>query len=210
LAINYRPDKSRFEINRLAAHNHQYRVEARFLEIWPGLRNFLRLLALADAVALTIFAFAAWGASGGLLAFATILVAFLVARMFHKIAARLVARHLATLNKYFGWTKVLGELMVAGDDPQLASSHELLHLVEKADFLSPDQTSLMRAAAGLDQLIATDIMTPRDQIVFVRDRDVLGPKLLDELHQSGHEVFPVVRGNMEHVVGTLLLPDVLP
>jgi CBS domain containing-hemolysin-like protein len=210
LAFNYRPDKSRFEINRLAAHNREFRVMARFLDIYLGLRNFLHLLALADAIVLVIVAWRAWGMGGGLMAFGAIMLAWLIARMSHRIIARAVGQHMAWFNKYFAWTKVLGELIVAGDELRISSLHELLHIIDRDDFLSSEQKSLAKASLEFGDKLVSDVMTPRDQIIFVRDRDTLGPKLMDELHQSGHAVFPVVRANLDHVVGVLYLDDALP
>ena len=210
LAFNYKSDISRFEINRMSAHNHKYKIEAEFLDIYPGLRAFSRLLALITVIILTVLAWRAWELMGGFVAFGAIVAAWLVALACRKIAAKYVSQHRGWFIKYFSWTKSLGVLAASSEELHISSRHELLHIIDDEDFLGDQQKSLVRAAIEFNDKVVADVMTPRDDIVFVRDRDTLGPKLLDELHQSGHMLFPVVHGSLDSVVGTLSLDDVLP
>lgn len=211
LAFNFRAELSRFEINRLAEHNRRYKTLAMFLDIYPGLKIFVYILALIDAILLTSIAVLSWGfISGGAVAFGAVLLAWLVGRMLHKLAAQLVAKNLEFFNKYFAWVEGLGRLIMVGDDPHIGSEVELLHLVQNGDFLDDETKNLIKNALSFKDKTARSIMTPRDNINFVHSRDSLTPKLLDELFVSGHKVFPVIQNSVDHTVGLLYLDDVLP
>ncbi|MDR1970171.1 MAG: CBS domain-containing protein [Candidatus Nomurabacteria bacterium] len=211
LAFRFKTDESRFEINRLAEHGAKYKTLARFLDIYPGLLVLMRVLALIDAILLVIFAAFSWGLfAGGAIAFATILLAWLFARILHSVTQTLIGKHLKFFNKYFAWASVLGRIIGVGDESQIGSEHELMHLVEQGDFLDDQTKILLKNALAFRDQTVSKIMTPRDRIAFVHARDALTPKLLDELFTSGHKVFPVAQGSLDRTVGLLYLDDVLP
>jgi CBS domain containing-hemolysin-like protein len=211
LAFRFKTDESRFEINRLAEHGAKYKTLARFLDIYPGLLILLRILALVDAILLTIFAAFSWGIlGGGAVAFAAILLAWLLGRMLHGVAETLIGKHLAFFNKYFAWAGVLGRLAMVGDEPQISSEHELLHLISKGDFLDDESKILIKNALQFRDKTAISVAVPRSRIAFIHSKDALTPKLLDELFTSGHKIFPIVQGSLDHTVGFLHLDDVLP
>jgi predicted transcriptional regulator len=211
LAFRFEADESRFEINRLAEHGAKYKTLARFLDIYPGLMILVRTVALIDAILLTIFAANSWGIlGGGVVAFAAILLAWLLGRMLHGVAETLISKRLGFFNKYFAWTGVLGRLVVVGDEPNIGSEHELLHLVERGDFLDDQTKILLKNTLAFRDQTVDKIMTPRDRIAFLHAKDALTPKLLDELFTSGHKIFPVVQGSLDHTIGLLYLDDVLP
>ncbi|MCL2451750.1 CBS domain-containing protein [Candidatus Saccharibacteria bacterium] len=211
LAFRFRPDKSRFEINRLAEHSAKYKSLAKFLDIYLGLMVLVRILALMNAILLVIFAAFSWGLfGGGAIAFAVILVIWFLGSVLHGAAETLIGKHLGFFNRYLTWTSVLGRLSLISDEPRISSEHELMHLVKKGDFLD-DQTKILleKALAFRDQTV-DQVMTPRDHIEFLQTKDALTPKLLDELYSGGHKIFPVVQGNLDRTVGLLYLDDVLP
>jgi CBS domain containing-hemolysin-like protein len=211
LAFRFRTDKSRFEINRLAEHSVKYKNLARFLDIYPGLMILVRGLALIDAILLTIFAAYSWDIfGGGTVAFAVILLAWILGRALHSPIEALIGKHLEFFNKYFAWTGGLGRLIVAGDEPSIGSEHELLHLVERGDFLDDQTKILLRNTLAFHDQTVGKVMTPRDRVAFLHAKDALTPKLLDELFTSGHKIFPIVQGNLDHTIGLLHLDDVLP
>jgi CBS domain containing-hemolysin-like protein len=181
------------------------------LDIYPGLIILVRALSLADAILLTIFAAFSWGLfHGGAIAFATILLALLLVHILQNPMTTLISKHLKFFNKYFSWTKILGRLAAVGDEPQIGSEHELIYLVEQGDFLDDQTKMLLKNAIAFRDQTVSKIMVSRDRIIFVHSRDDLMPKLLDELFTSGHKVFPVAQGSLDHTVGLLYLDDVLP
>ena len=52
-------------------------------------------------------------------------------------------------------------------------------------------------------------MTPRSVIDSVKAEETLGPLVLDELHNTGHSRFPVIDGDIDHVVGMLYVQELL-
>ena len=211
LAFKFKTSESRFEVDRLAEHSAKYKTLARFLDIYPGLTVLVRALALIDAILLTIFAAFSWGLfGGGLIAFAIILLAWLLAHALHGVAENLIGKHLIFFNKYFAWTTALGRINIMGDEPRIGSEHELVHLIENGDSLDDQTKTLLKNALIFRDQTVGKIMIPRDRIAFVRIRDALTPKLLDELFVSEHKIFPVAQGSLDHTVGLLYLDDVLP
>ncbi len=211
LAFWFRADQSRYEINRQAEHSKKYRGLAKFLEIYPGIRVLTHLLALVDGIWLSGLAIAEWGEiGGGLVAFAVVLVAWIISRALRTVSSRLIVKNLEFLNKYMGWAGVFSRLINVGAEPQIASEQELLHLIESGDFLDDSTKALFKNSLSLRDKTVADVLTPREQIAFVRSRDRLTPKLLDELFESGHKIFPVVEPDLDHTIGLLYLDDALP
>lgn len=58
------------------------------------------------------------------------------------------------------------------------------------------------AVMSFDDRIVADLMVPRDKMVFVNAKDLLGPLMLDKLYKSGFTNFPVV-DNKNHVKGVI-------
>jgi CBS domain containing-hemolysin-like protein len=107
-------------------------------------------------------------------------------------------------------------------------SHQEGRLYEKEDLLEflkeqvaqPDnriEESELKIAAGAltfgDKKVA-QIMTPLRKVHMVREDELIGPMLMDELHKTGFSRFPVVKngtGNSANpdIVGTLFLKDII-
>lgn len=68
--------------------------------------------------------------------------------------------------------------------------------------ISSRQRHIIANAMSFDSKRVEDIMTPRAEIYLVHANDFLGPLMLDKLHKSGMECFPVVDGR-EKIVGLL-------
>ena len=51
-------------------------------------------------------------------------------------------------------------------------------------------------------------MVPKQRLRLVRAHETIGPKLMDELHQSGLQQFPVVDAD-DHVIGMVQLQDIV-
>ncbi len=90
------------------------------------------------------------------------------------------------------------------------SKAELEHLVENAHgVLSDDEKKVIIHSLTFDTRLVKDVMTPRSMVRTLKKTEMLGPLVLDDLHKSGHSRFPVINGDIDHVVGTLYLRDVL-
>lgn len=62
---------------------------------------------------------------------------------------------------------------------------------------------------SLSERLVSSVMTPRRMIRAIEKSEVVGPKLLDELHKSGLSRFPVYDIDLEHIVGMLYIRDLV-
>ncbi len=81
---------------------------------------------------------------------------------------------------------------------------DLLGILKRTpkDVLNSDQRKIIANAMSFDAKKVKDIMTKKEDIVFVHDHDMLGPLMLDRLYRSGHSHFPVL-DKTKDVVGIL-------
>lgn len=93
---------------------------------------------------------------------------------------------------------------------KLSSKQELEHLVaESESVLSTDERKLIINGLGFDEKKVHEIMTPKSVIESISKKEHLGPLVLNDLHNTGHSRFPVIDGDIDHVVGTLHIQDLL-
>jgi CBS domain containing-hemolysin-like protein len=93
---------------------------------------------------------------------------------------------------------------------QLSSKEELYHLVEDSGgVLTPDERKLIANGLGFESRLVSEVMTPRSVIDSIQKQEHLGPLTLDELHKKGHSRFPVIDGDIDHVIGMLHIHDLL-
>ncbi len=107
-------------------------------------------------------------------------------------------------------SRVLKSVTTETGEPLISSREEFAHVVQRATMvLSSDERNLIVNSLEFDNKTVEQIMTPRGVVETVSVTDVLGPLLLDELHRTGHSRFPVIDGDIDHVVGTLHIKDLL-
>jgi CBS domain containing-hemolysin-like protein len=93
---------------------------------------------------------------------------------------------------------------------RLESREELQHLVEGSGaLLSTDEKRLISHGLSFETLRVREIMTPRGVIDSIGKKELLGPLVLDDLHKTGHSRFPVIDGDIDHVIGMLHVRDIL-
>lgn len=97
-----------------------------------------------------------------------------------------------------------------GQDYQLESREQLLHLVSQAgDILSSDEKRLIKHGLGFENQLVSSVMTPSSMIDSIKHTELLGPLVLDDLHKTGHSRFPVIDEDINHIVGILHIRDLL-
>lgn len=95
-------------------------------------------------------------------------------------------------------------------DPELHSREQLLHFVAQSrGVLTAEQKSLVRHGLAFSDKRVTDVMTPRSSIDSVSSIELLGPLVLDDLHKTGHSRFPVIDGDLDHIIGVLHIRNLL-
>lgn len=90
------------------------------------------------------------------------------------------------------------------------SKEELEELLDRSEgVLTEQQKRLIVGGLGFFDKEVKEIMTPRARIKTVGKNEVLGPLTLDDLHKTGHSRIPVINKNLDHVVGILMLRNLL-
>ena len=93
---------------------------------------------------------------------------------------------------------------------QLSSREELEHLVRSSGvILTADEKRLMASTLHFGDKTVEQIMTPRGVVDTVNKDQIIGPLLLDELHKTGHSRFPVMDGDIDHIIGVLHIRNLL-
>lgn len=134
--------------------------------------------------------------------------------LFRQPAQRLYERLELSLLQFIERTPVLfaaiRSVTPAAQEKVLDSKEELRHLVaQSGDILSHDEKQTIVATLAFDSREVKEIMTPRGMIDSIGENELLGPLVLDDLHKTGHSRFPVVNGDIDHVVGMLHVQDLL-
>ena len=79
----------------------------------------------------------------------------------------------------------------------------------KSGGLSAKEVKMSVAALTFKDKLVRDVMTPRKVVKFVEVDQQVSTVLLNELHESGFSRFPVISGNVDSIVGTLYLKDLV-
>ncbi len=110
----------------------------------------------------------------------------------------------------FVFTLLRSVVAEQASDPELRSKEQLLYLVSQSrDVLSTNQKSLLRHGLAFGDKLVVDVMTPRSVIDSINADELLGPLVLNDLHKTGHSRFPVIDGDVDHIVGVLHIRDLL-
>lgn len=118
-----------------------------------------------------------------------------------------ILRFLQKHERFFAW---LFMKATAPGAVHLHSKEELLHLVSSAhDILSREEIERITSIVAFNDKTVEQIMTPKSVVDTISKDEILGPLVLDDLHKTGHSRFPVIDGDIDHVVGVLQLRDIL-
>jgi CBS domain containing-hemolysin-like protein len=96
-------------------------------------------------------------------------------------------------------------------------------LYEKEDFIdllakqksqpdsrvAQDDVELIERALAFGEKTVSDITLPRKDVRIVRLSETIGPKLMDELHKSKQQIFPVSDEKGEQIIGMVRLEDLV-
>ena len=119
------------------------------------------------------------------------------------------SRLLDFVEKYQGVFRLLRSVtQEPAIESRLESREELQHLAEHAgSLLSADEKKLFTHGLAFEKKQVRDVMTPRSVIDSTSKKELLGPLVLDDLHKTGHTRFPVIDGDIDHVIGMLHIRD---
>ena len=88
---------------------------------------------------------------------------------------------------------------------EIGSRDELQFIIDTAtnSVLAKDERQTMLSALDFKEKKVSDYMTPRSVVDTIGVSELLGPLVLDDLHKTGHSHFPVIDGDIDHIVGML-------
>ena len=99
---------------------------------------------------------------------------------------------------------------IPNDAYNIASKAELLEIVKRSgNVLTTDEKKLISSGLRFNDVSVKEVMTPKNTIEFVERDELLGPLVLDDLYKKGHNCFPVIDSDINHVVGVLYIQDLL-
>ena len=117
---------------------------------------------------------------------------------------------LGFLKRYESITKWFRSVVPHDREVRVTSKDELEDLVNHSqNVLSSDEKIHILSSLQFEQKTVQGIMTPKSVVDTIPGHEILGPLVLDDLHKTGHSRFPVINGDIDHVVGILHLRDVL-
>jgi CBS domain containing-hemolysin-like protein len=95
-------------------------------------------------------------------------------------------------------------------DRRVDSREELVHIIsETRGIISTDEKLLLLNSLQFANRQVSEIMTPKGMIDSIPKTELLGPLVLSDLHKTGHSRFPVIDGDIDHVIGMLYVQDLL-
>ncbi len=211
-------DVSFFEIERRKRKGDQAAIAlARRKEHLADLLSLQRVAISLILVIVAALSVAAWGwVVGVAIALIIALQYGLLARLsfVHSFAQRHYDKFEPSLVKFIEnypiITKVVRTITTPVHDAKLGSRDELLHLVAQSGVvLHHDEKALIAHALTFGEKTIREVMTPRSVVDTIGRTELLNPLVLDQLHKTGHSRFPVLDGDIDHVVGVLHLRDVI-
>jgi len=119
--------------------------------------------------------------------------------------------------KYSGWiTEPVGKFLdktIGDKGNKVYTKKELLKLMDDHEGMTSDiedeDLSIAKHALSFADKHIADVMLPRDEMIALKETDILSPELLNQLHASPDSAFPVYRATKDNIVGTLYLRDLV-
>ncbi|MDB5177384.1 MAG: hypothetical protein JWN75_1052 [Candidatus Saccharibacteria bacterium] len=177
------------------------------------LRRFVTMVLVIGLAGLGVTIWHGWGVV------ATFVVVFTVFHFSRTSIARKRANHIYVgyelkLLNFVEKFPLVGRLLGAGrmlpDDPHLESTEQLADLVQSASYvLTADQQQIIINSLDWNTIPVARVMTARADIVSVKHSELLGPLVLHDLHESHHTVFPVIKKDLDHIIGIVDISEML-
>lgn len=212
LALSTQPRHSSlsiFELRRRQKQKDQRAAEAlRREELIAHLATLKIPFLIVSAAAITMLFYLALGGKGlviiGVLGLMTgrLMRISLVCRFADSLYKTYEPRLLAVLERHHQKIELIGgRVSLREASKELGSREELAHMIERADIFSEDDKQLVEGALRFGSRTVSELMTPRSEVTTIAYTELLGPLVLDDLHKTGHTLFPVMKGAM--VIGIL-------
>src|SRR6478672_11843825 len=135
-------------------------------------------------------------------------------RVIRSNAAKLYSKYesdiLHFVGKHHGAIRWVDSVVPEKATLRIDSREELSDLVRTSEaILSDDEKSFITSSLAFEGRTVEEIMTPKSVVDTIKNSEILGPLVLDDLHKTGHSRFPVIAEDIDHIVGILYVRDVL-
>lgn len=211
---------SQFELERRRKANTLPHIDSQRAEYAADITTLMRLLSALLLVVFVPCSIAAFGWIVGIIASVVLAIEYqAIARLgfFRSIANKVYSLYEKYLllfcekaRWFFTWFRAVDDSLKTGQQVELFSKEELVETLKRSPtILSKSEARLVDGALSFSAKTVKDIMTPRSVIDSISHEELLGPVTLSELHKTGHSRFPVIDGDMDHVVGVLYVRDLL-
>ncbi len=206
-----RTKQSRFELKRRG--DEAVLRREKLFDALVASRQFGGLVIVVFATVLSV---AIWNAGGAVVMIVTLIIILSASRVAFvtKAARRLYdpfePRLLRLLEAYplIGW--LTGTISQMPHDQKIESVEHLQHLIETSgSVLSGEQRTIIEHGLHWHTTAIETVMTPVKDVYSIKHTELLGPLVLDDLHRSGHDRFPVIRGTVDTVIGMLDISQLL-
>ena len=209
---------SEFELTRRRDHGNESAAEALRRELLlDDIMSLKRVLEALLLVILVLLSVAAFGTVVGVIVALCVALGYgRVARieLIHNWSNRMYEQYetriLQFVERVPRMMKLLRSVTQPAPETQICSREELEHIVETSGhILTENEKKLIVNGLGFNEKRVEEIMTPRGVIDTISKTELIGPIALDELHKTGHSRFPVIDGDIDHVVGVLHIKELL-
>lgn len=155
------------------------------------LSNVLLVIVLAS---LAISRYGVWG--GAALSVVGVVVALLLSQRSYirQLSSHFYDTHFLQLHRVLAgqkWLDYMSQRGPVGAHIGLATHEELVSTIEGARFLNQSERLLLKSVIASHDKRADEIMRPLGNSVSISSKEIIGPLLLDELHRSKQDIFPV-------------------
>ncbi|GGL47643.1 hemolysin family protein [Halocalculus aciditolerans] len=107
------------------------------------------------------------------------------------------------VNRLTGGGAAIESSYVSRDEIQ-----EMIRTGEREGVIEEDEREMLQRIFRFNNTIAKEVMTPRLDVDAV-DTDTTVPEAIEACVESGHELLPVYEGNLDNIVGTVSLRDLV-
>lgn len=213
-----RSDLSEYELERRIKNGDIHaKDEQRRNELYADVVTFQRVIAAWLLVLVVVALVQALGWIWG------VMWALVVSLLYGRIAAfgwlrrgvqKIYDRHEYYVLRFIDVIKIvlrpLRGVFISAHDRRVQSRDELAHIITQAHaLLTKNEQNILKNGLLFEARYVRDYMTPRSVIDVVDQKESLGPLVLDSLYKTGHSHFPVIDGDIDHVVGLLNVQDMM-
>ncbi len=103
---------------------------------------------------------------------------------------------------------------IGSELPAIYSTDELVKILEEHEQsddsdIEADEIAIVRNAINFGDKLVDDVMTPKSVVSAIDADQIITTGVLKQLHESGHSRFPVYNGDIDTIIGTLYLRDLV-